>query len=267
MLSNIYRHNTFDPRVFVSKEIISFDSDGTLQLTKSKIDSEMAEILDELALHYKINVISGTGMEYLKPNVLDLLKPNPNITLSPTCGTRFVAYVDGEYKELYREELSASEIEEIMAAFEYAIEKAQHRPSQVWGEIVENRGTQVTFSALGQKAPADAKLAYDPDLRKRKEIVEYLTEKISPDRFDIKIAGGTSIDVTRKGISKGYGMHKLAQYYHVTLRDILFIGDRLDEIGNDYPVAEAGVDCIWVEGIDDTKKVLRRLLEAKKSTS
>ncbi len=126
--------------------------------------------------------------------------------------------------------------------------------------MVENRETQITFSALGQKAPADAKIAFDPDLTKRKLIAQYLKEKISTDKYDIKIAGGTSVDVTRKGINKAYGIKKIMEYYHIGLDDILFIGDRLDEIGNDYPVAEIGVDCIWVENQEATKRVLQKIL-------
>lgn len=260
MLANIYTETSFDPLKCSHKKLISFDSDGTIQLTKSKIDSEMAHLLNQLAKKYKVNVISGTGVDYLKPNVIDQLEKNENITLSPTCGTRFVVLKDGEYQELYKELLTSKEVLDITSAFAYAIEKAHHHPTQLWGEMVENRETQITFSALGQKAPADAKIAFDPDLTKRKLIAQYLKEKISTDKYDIKIAGGTSVDVTRKGINKAYGIKKIMEYYHIGLDDILFIGDRLDEIGNDYPVAEIGVDCIWVENQEATKRVLQKIL-------
>ncbi len=263
MLPNIYKTNDINYSKFQKKKLISFDSDGTIQLTKSKIDSEIAHLLNQLARLYKVNIISGTGIDYLKPNVLDLLEPNENISLSPTCGTRFVVLKEGKYTELYKETLSKEEILKIMDAFDYAIKKIGHNPSQTWGEIVEDRGTQVTFSALGQRAPSQAKFSYDPDLSKRKQIAKYLREKISADSYDIKIAGTTSVDVTRKGINKGYGIRKLIQYYHIGLKDVLFVGDRLDEIGNDYPVAEIGVDSLWVENIQDTKKVISSLIQLK----
>jgi hydroxymethylpyrimidine pyrophosphatase-like HAD family hydrolase len=171
----------------------------------------MAQLLNQLAKKYKVNVISGTGMDYLMPNVIDQLEKNKNITLSPTCGTRLVALKNGEYTLLYEELLTDVEIKDILAAFDYALDKVGHHPAQVWGEMVENRGTQVTFSAQGQQAPSDVKLAYDPDLKKRTQIAAYLKEKISDKLYDIKIAGTTSVDVTRKGINKGYGMHKLAE--------------------------------------------------------
>ncbi len=263
MLPNIYKPQKVNYSKFKKKKLISFDSDGTIQLTKSKIDSEIAHLLNQLAVYYKVNIISGTGIDYLKPNVLDMLEPNENISVSPTCGTRFVILKDGKYTELYKETLSRVEIQKILDAFDYAMKKAGHKPSQTWGEIVENRQTQITFSALGQRAPSEAKLAFDPDMNKRKQIAAYLKEKISEDMYDIKIAGTTSVDVTRKGVNKGYGIRKLTEYYHIGLENVLFIGDRLDEIGNDYPVAEIGVDSIWVDNIQETKMVIGLLIQMK----
>lgn len=261
MLQNIYKLDGLDYSRFKNKKLVSFDSDGTIQLTKSKIDEEMTALLNALAKHYKVNVISGTGIDYLKPNVLDMLTPNENVTVSPTCGTRFVVLKDGEYTELYKEALSEAEVKQIVDGFEYAMDKAGHHPEHVWGVIVENRETQITFSALGQQAPSDAKIAFDPDLSKRKLIAQYLREKISDEDYDIKIAGTTSVDITRKGINKAYGIRKLAEYYNITLDDILFIGDRLDEVGNDYPVAEIGVDSIWVEDQAETKIAIAELVK------
>lgn len=263
MLPNIFRLKNVDYSKFKNKKLISFDSDGTIQLTKSKIDSEIAHLLNQLALHYKVNIISGTGIDYLKPNVLDMLEPNENVSVSPTCGTRFVVMKNGKYTELYKETLSEAEVKTIIDAFDYAMKKAGHNPSQTWGEIVENRETQITFSALGQRAPSEAKIAFDSDMKKRGQIAEYLKEKISDQVYDIKIAGTTSVDVTRKGINKGYGIRKLTEYYHIGLEDVLFIGDRLDEVGNDYPVAEIGVDSIWVENIQETKKIIGLLVKLK----
>jgi phosphomannomutase len=46
----------------------------------------------------------------------------------------------------------------------------------------------------------------------------------------------------------------------LTTADMLFIGDRLDEGGNDYPVKAMGVPCVAVEGWKDTAQYLRQLL-------
>jgi len=41
---------------------------------------------------------------------------------------------------------------------------------KLWGEQIEDRGSQITFSALGQKAPLEEKEKWDPDFAKRKKI-------------------------------------------------------------------------------------------------
>ena len=64
--------------------------------------------------------------------------------------------------------------------------------------------------------------------------------------------GSTSIDVTRKGIDKAYGVGKLLEKLGCGIDNLLFIGDRLDEAGNDYPVYEMGVASVPVHGWPDT---------------
>ena len=57
----------------------------------------------------------------------------------------------------------------------------------------------------------------------------------------------TSIDVVRKGIDKAYGIKKISERLGVGKKDMLFLGDKLEEGGNDYPVKATGVMCIQVK--------------------
>ena len=68
----------------------------------------------------------------------------------------------------------------------------------------------------------------------------------------MRSGGSTSVDITRKGIDKAYGMNQLAEQTGISLDDMVFYGDRLDEDGNDYPVLAMGVSCIAVDGWEDT---------------
>jgi len=54
------------------------------------------------------------------------------------------------------------------------------------GKVVEDRGSQVTFSALGQQAPLAEKEKWDPDFAKRKKITAIL-ETLIPE-FSIRMA-------------------------------------------------------------------------------
>ena len=78
--------------------------------------------------------------------------------------------------------------------------------------------------------------------------------------LEVRSGGSTSVDITHRGIDKAYGMRKLAEQTGIPLDDMLFVGDRLDPDGNDYPVKALGVACHAVTGWEDTVDFLERLL-------
>jgi hydroxymethylpyrimidine pyrophosphatase-like HAD family hydrolase len=102
------------------------------------------------------------------------------------------------------------------------------------------------------------KKKWDPDIAKRKRIAAIL-ETLIPE-FSIRIGGATSIDVTKPGIDKAYGIRKLRDTLHLSLKEMVYIGDALFPGGNDYPAEEAGVVSIPVKGPDDTNQVIRTIL-------
>ncbi len=127
-----------------------------------------------------------------------------------------------------------------------------------FGQIFEDRGSQVTYSALGQQAPLADKEEWDADFAKRKKITAIL-ETLIPE-FSIRIGGATSIDVTKPGIDKAYGIGKLRDNLHVSFKEMIYIGDALFPGGNDYPAEESGVVSIPVKGPDDTDLVISTIL-------
>lgn len=131
--------------------------------------------------------------------------------------------------------------------------------TEPYGEIIEDRGSQITFSALGQEAPAEKKYAWDPDGVKKRSIRDYVAQRL-PD-LEAHVGGTTSVDVTEAGIDKAYGMRKLMKSLSLTSDDILFFGDKLDEGGNDYPVKAMGIDCIAVKSWEETALALQAIIE------
>jgi hypothetical protein len=77
-------------------------------------------------------------------------------------------------------------------------------------------------------------------------------------------AGATSIDVTKPGIDKAYGVRKLRDILGISLKEMIFIGDALFPGGNDYPAEEAGVVAIPVRGPEDTKRVIEAIIACLK---
>ena len=242
------------------KSLIVFDLDGTLAKSKSALDDEMATLLERLMAVVKVAIISGGDLPQFQTQVIDRLPPGSNmanLSLLPTSGTKFYTY-DGQWRKLYAEDLSDAERHTIENALEKAVAQAGVQPAQTWGERIEDRGTQITYSALGQQAPLEAKETWDPDFAKRKAI-QTILEGTLPN-FSVRLGGTTSIDVTRPGIDKAYGIHKLRDVLHIPIQQMLYVGDAIFPGGNDYAALQAGVDCIAVRDPEDSKRVIEAII-------
>jgi hypothetical protein len=207
-----------------------------------------------------VAVISGGAWTQFEMQLLTDLPKNSllaNLSLLPTCGTKFFQY-NGTWEELYSEDLTAAEKRKIRDSLDRAAGEAGYRAKKVWGDVIEDRGSQVTYSALGQQAPLAEKEEWDPDFAKRKNITAIL-ETLIPE-FSIRIGGATSIDVTKPGIDKAYGIGKLRDTLHLSFKEMIYIGDALFPGGNDYPAEEAGVMSIPVKGPDDTNLIISTIL-------
>jgi hypothetical protein len=124
--------------------------------------------------------------------------------------------------------------------------------------VIEDRGSQITFSGLGQQAPIDEKDKWDPDFSKRKKIKAILDPLIPA--FSVQMGGATSIDITRPGIDKAYGIRKLRDILNISLKEMIYVGDALFPGGNDYPAEEAGVVSIPVKNPHETKRVIETII-------
>jgi phosphomannomutase len=242
------------------KRLIVFDLDGTLARSKSPVDVEMSGLLDALLGVINVAIISGGAWAQFEGQVLSNLRSDARISklsLLPTCGTQFFAF-DGAWKKLYSEDLRPNERTTIIEALKSALDASGVAAARVWGEVIEDRGSQITLSALGQLAPLDAKASWDPDFAKRKRIKVALDAALP--QFSVRLGGTTSIDVTRLGIDKAYGLGKLRDILDIPLRQMLFVGDALFAGGNDHPAVEAGVTSIQVRDPDETKRVIEALV-------
>jgi len=242
------------------KKLIVFDLDGTLAESKSPLDAEMSGLLHDLLGIVKVAVISGGDWPQFEKQLLSNLSSDArlvNLSLLPTCGTKFFQYA-GDWKKFYSEDFTAAEKEKIISSLNKALGIAGFKVEKGWGEVIEDRGSQITFSALGQQAPLEEKIKWDADFIKRKKITAILDTLIP--EFSVRMGGATSIDVTKSGIDKAYGIRKLRDILGISLKEMIYIGDALFVGGNDYPVEEAGVVCIPVRGPNETKPVTEAII-------
>ncbi|MDB4924109.1 HAD-IIB family hydrolase [Mucilaginibacter sp.] len=242
------------------KKLIVFDLDGTLAESKSAIDDEMVKILNALINVTRVAIISGGDWPQFEKQVLSYLakdKQLKNLSILPTCGTKFYEY-NGDWKKLYAEDFTVNEKKKIISSLNAAVEEQGFKPEKTWGEQIEDRGSQITYSALGQEAPLAAKREWDPGFTKRKKIQKALS--ITIPQFSVNLGGTTSVDITKPGIDKAYGIKKLRDILNIKKKEMIFIGDAIFPGGNDYPAKETGITSISVKDPNETKRVIEGII-------
>lgn len=249
----------------MAKKVISFDLDDTLAVTKSPISDRMSELLGRLLEKYDVCIISGGKFEQFEKQVVNRLDAPKHLLnklhLMPTCGTRYYRYDElaSKWRLQYAEDLTVQQKKHITSVVEACAKEVGLWEAKPYGEIIEDRGSQITYSALGQLAPAEEKYAWAKKNIEAKKILRQKVANQLPD-LEVRLGGATSVDITRIGIDKAYGMKKLIDAIAIDKDEILFVGDKLQEGGNDYPVKAMGIDTIEVDGWEQTALVVEGIL-------
>jgi phosphomannomutase len=241
-------------------KLIVFDLDGTLAQSKAALDPEMADLLSGLLHTVKVAIISGGDWPQFEKQVLSHLPQKQtlkNLSILPTCGTKYYHY-QSDWKKLYAEDLTEDEKKKITDSLNKAVDASKIKFKKTWGAQIDDRGSQITFSALGQNAPLEAKKEWDPDFAKRKKIKKLLDRSLP--EFSVQMGGATSVDITKPAIDKAYGIHKLQHTLGIKIKEMIFIGDALFDGGNDYPARKTGVVCIQVRDPDETKRIIEAII-------
>lgn len=253
------------------KKVIAFDLDGTLAPSKSPLPDRMSDALSSLLENFDVCVISGGKFGQFETQLLNNLHASPaqleRMHLMPTCGTQYYRYdtAEKEWGRVYAELLKEDEKKKIAEALEKGFTDLGHKAAKTYGPALEDRESQITYSVLGQNIVDELgeegvrlKYEWDPDNSKKQAVRDYVAPLIP--EFEVRVGGVTSIDVTKPGIDKAYGMRKLMEMLEIGKDDILFIGDRLQEGGNDYPVKAAGIDSLEVGDWTHTALVIEGML-------
>ncbi len=255
----------------MKRTVIAFDLDGTLAPSKSPLPDRMGEMLDQLLERYHVCVISGGKFGQFEKQLLANLKASPDrlerLHLMPTCGTRYYNYdlADKKWTLVYAEDFTEAEKDKIKEALMRGVKELGYVEEKTYGETLEDRGSQITWSALGQDivdhlGPEGVrqKEEWDPANKKKNEIRDFVAELIP--EFEVRVGGVTSIDITKPGIDKAYGMRKLMDILEIGKEDIFFIGDRIQPGGNDYPVKAMGIDSLEISKWEETALAIEAVL-------
>ncbi|KAI9681461.1 MAG: hypothetical protein M1817_002745 [Caeruleum heppii] len=228
--------------------LVAFDLDGTLAVSKQALKDSMGEALADLLAVAHVAVISGGDWPQFEKQVASRLPPRADLSklwLMPTTGTKLYKHDGSGWKVVYSDLFPDDTKKKILEAFDASLEATGFQPQKTWGERIEDRGSQITFSALGQQAPISEKQTWDPEFVKRKVIQADLRTRLP--ELSINMGGTTSIDITKLGVDKGSGLKKLRDASGIPLEQIMFIGDAIFPGGNDYPAKELGLHTVQVE--------------------
>lgn len=139
------------------KKVIAFDLDGTLAPSKSPSPDRMTNLLARLLDKFHVCIISGGKFEQFEKQVLSSLQADPmeldKLHIMPTCGTRYFKYdiTKKAWEMVYAEDFKPEEKKEIIKALNKGFDDLKYRAEKTYGECIEDRDSQITFSVLGQE--------------------------------------------------------------------------------------------------------------------
>lgn len=248
-------------------ELFFFDLDGTITKSKSSLDNDMAEVIKLLLEKTKVVIISGAEFSQFKNQFIDFLLKGTkleNLYIAPLTGGSLYFFNGNTWEKKYEKKLFDEERLKITSILKRAIkDNAFLNPNELFGQQIQDRGGQITFSALGQEAPIEKKMLWDPNIEKRKSLKKILDKDLS--EFEVSVGGSTSIDIRKKGIDKAYGINKISSLLEIPKEKIIFFGDAIFEGGNDYSATKTGVSIQKVSGPEETKEILRSYLKEIKN--
>lgn len=252
-------------------KIFIADVDDTICHSTKIIDLVMADRLSRLhKTGVKLAFISGSTMDQIYGQISPDL-PVDHFLLG-TSGTNMTIVKDnGTILTLYYSELTKEDRRVILEALENLAYLHLIYPMTTKSDQIQDRGSQITFSALGRHAPKEAKEVFDPDRKIRARWVRCIKDTIrelgySPERYNIGIGGTSSIDITMAGQDKGRGVEMFLDTYnkrfdeYVTFDDCVFVGDSIFPGGNDYPAAQRIKRHYKVTSLNDTKNIIDQLI-------
>ena len=240
---------------------IAFDLDNTLARSRKPMKPLMACRFSELTTLLPVAVITGGRYGLVTSQVIDVLTDcadRTHLHLMPTSGTRYYRWMDDEWRCIYAHDLDERSREAAIESLTRHAKALGLWLDDVWGERIEDRGSQITFSALGQQAPVEIRERWDPDNALKNRLANAVAADL-PD-LEVRAGGTTSVDIALRGYDKAFAVRTLADMLGMNVGDIMFVGDRMTPDGNDYPAAEAGTLAVRVTGPEDTVRLCEAII-------
>lgn len=154
--------------------------------------------------------------------------------------------------ELWYEKLTQEEKHDIIRHINTIQAACTHTvPDQ--SDLIEDRGSQISFSLYGHHADPVVKKAFDGDFAKRTALLTRYP--FHSNTLEVKMGGSTCFDYFRKGRHKGFNISRIIEHHNWQANECLFFGDALFAGGND----ESVIGVIETVSVTDPEDCLRQL--------
>jgi len=231
-----------------------FDVDGTLTPSRGKIDDNFQRWFLEFCYSHHVYLV--TGSDYPKTveqlgtticeNVIRVYNCNGNDVWSQgkNINTNYWVLPEEAHDWLSGQLVSS----------EFPLRTGLH---------FEHRPGMVNFSIVGRNADAIERKAYvkwDNETKERQNIANKFNNHFV--NLTATVGGETGLDIAPKGADKG---QILKDFEFDNIR-LLFFGDRMDEKGNDYPLAKLILDnklgeCYNIQNWENTWNLLQNYVD------
>ncbi len=240
---------------------VIFDLDDTLVEAFKAPTPEITSRLQRLMKHLPVAVMSGASHKRLKEHIIETLPGDVDKTrlfLFPDTGAQCYRFKDGAWMQEYSYTIDADDRKKIVAAVEETARKLPHfKHITNMSEHIIEREAQITFTALPHGTDAE-KLLWDARGKKRAKLRKLLAKRLP--HYEVLSVARTSIDITKKGIDKAFGVRWLASELNVKPEDMLFVGDALFPGGNDFVVMKTKIETKQVVNPTETAAIIDKLL-------
>ena len=243
--------------------IFIFDVDGTLTPSRLPMTKEFQKFFKEWIKKNKFYLVTGSDLPKLQEQMCfydieaegiftccgnQFWKPDPSIV-----NTSAELIYDNKFEMTNK---LKSSLEVMLMSSQYP-----HR----YGNHIEDRGSMVNFSVVGRNCTQEQREKYyewDKEKGERRKMSIFLKNKFK--NLDAVIGGQISIDIYPKGNDKSQILNIIEQERLVQPDEYIFVGDGIDNKGNDYPLAKLmnkRDDCssFNTDGWKHTQKILEKL--------
>ena len=243
---------------------IIFDLDDTLAESFKRPSDAMLKKLEQLLEYTPVAIMTGAGFKRMEAQFLSDIAAAPRsdrFYLFPNSSAQCYIHESGEWQLAYNLAFTPEERVHIKETIQQIVDGNEiFKGIPHFGERLFDREAQVAYTPVGIEASRETKQSWDTDGTKRKALWQTLKEAMP--EFEILLGGTTTIDITRKGINKAYGVRWLSEHLGIPPSEMFYVGDAFYEDGNDAVVIPTGIPTRTVSNPKETEIIIDELLKA-----